>query len=120
VTVPGESEGDGFARMRVFFAEIEASVELIGETVKELPAGPVATEYAPSRPGAALGWVEAPGGAAFHWVRTDARGNVVRWRLGTPAFTNWHGFHLAAERFAFQDFPIILASMGLSIAESDR
>lgn len=120
VTVPGELEGDGYARMRVFFAEIEASLVLIKQTVEALPEGPVAAEYHASVSGTALSWVEAPGGAAFHWVRTDDHGHVVRWRLGTPSFANWHGFHLAAEKFAFQDFPIIMASMGLSIAESDR
>jgi len=70
--------------------------------------------------GAALGWSEAPLGAAFHWVRTDEQGRVSRYHIMPPSFVNWHGFHLAAERFAFQDFPIILATFGLSVAESDR
>ena len=47
-------------------------------------------------------------------------GMVARYRVTPPSFTNWHGFHLAAENFAFQDFPIILASFGLSNAECDR
>ena len=72
------------------------------------------------REGAALGVTESPVGAAFHWVRLDAHGGVARYRLTPPSFTNWHGFHLAAENFAFQDFPIILASLGLSNAECDR
>jgi len=70
--------------------------------------------------GGALGLVEAPRGAAFHWVRIAENGSVARYRLTTPSFTNWHGFHLAAEDFAFQDFPIIMATFGLSNAESDR
>ena len=72
------------------------------------------------RPGAALGAVEAPQGAALHWLRIGEDGRVARYRITAPAFTNWHGFHLAAENFAFQDFPIILASFGLSNAECDR
>jgi Ni,Fe-hydrogenase III large subunit len=44
----------------------------------------------------------------------------MRYRITPPSFANWHGFHLAVENFAFQDFPIILASFGLSSAESDR
>ena len=47
-------------------------------------------------------------------------GTVRRYHITPPSFTNWHGFHLAAENFAFQDFPIILASFGLSNAECDR
>ena len=53
-------------------------------------------------------------GAAFHWVRIDEKGAVARYHLTTPSFNNWHGFHLAAEDFAFQDFPIIMATFGLS------
>ena len=44
----------------------------------------------------------------------------ARINITPPSFANWHGFHLAAENLAFQDFPIILASFGLSNAESDR
>ncbi|MCL5125394.1 MAG: hypothetical protein M1511_13040, partial [Deltaproteobacteria bacterium] len=70
--------------------------------------------------GEGLGWVEAPLGAAFHWLRIEENGRVGRYRVTPPSFTNWHGFHLAAENFAFQDFPIILATFGLSCAECDR
>jgi Ni,Fe-hydrogenase III large subunit len=38
----------------------------------------------------------------------------------TPSFANWHSFNLAAEKFAFQDFPIILSTFDLSVAENDR
>jgi Ni,Fe-hydrogenase III large subunit len=80
----------------------------------------VHTNITRTRTGAALAAVEAPLGAAFHWLRLDENGTVVRYRLTPPSFANWHGFHLAAENFAFQDFPIILASFALSNAECDR
>jgi len=47
-------------------------------------------------------------------------GVVERYRIVTPSFANWHGFRLAAEDFAFQDFPIILATFALSVHENDR
>ena len=72
------------------------------------------------RSGAALGSVEAPRGATFHWVRLDEGGRIARYHVITPSFTNWHSFHLAAENFAFQDFPIILSTFDLSVAENDR
>ena len=80
----------------------------------------VRVDHVRLRAGAALAAVEAPLGAAFHWLRLDEDGKVIRYRVTPPSFTNWHGFHLAAENFAFQDFPIILASFGLSNAECDR
>jgi len=119
-TVPGEIEGDGYARLRVLFREAEESANLIRQAVLSLPQGPVICPRFSVPAGAALGWAEAPRGAAFHWVRTEEDSRVARYRLITPSFTNWHGFHLAAEDFAFQDFPIIMATFGLSNAEGDR
>ncbi len=117
--VARQSEGDGYARLRVFFTEIRASAALIESLLADLPSGPVASDCA-LRAGAALAWVEAPAGGAFHWLRLDESGRIARWRIGPPGFRNWHAFHRAVEGPAFQDFPIILASFGLSVAENDR
>ncbi|HTZ68304.1 MAG TPA: NADH-quinone oxidoreductase subunit C [Roseiarcus sp.] len=117
---PTEQEGDGYARLRVFFREAEQSALIISQTLSNLPTGHLVAGPARTRSGAALGAVEAPSGAAFHWVRLTEDGAVTRWRVTPPSFPNWHGFHLAAEKFAFQDFPIILATFGLSNAECDR
>jgi formate hydrogenlyase subunit 5 len=119
-TVPVESQGDGYARLRVFFREAELSAAFLRQAAPALPSGPVCVDPIAWRAGFALAAVEAPQGAAFHWLRIDGDGVVVRYRVTPPAFPNWHGFHLAAENFAFQDFPIILASFGLSNAECDR
>ena len=119
--MPIEHEGDGYARLRVLFQEAGQSAAIIREIAKALPAGPVERRRSSWRAGAALAAVEAPLGAppsiGCDWTRN---GTVMRWRITPPSFTNWHGFHLAAENFAFQDFPIILASFGLSNAECDR
>lgn len=116
--VPTEREGDGYARLRVLFAEARQSVALMAQ-LATLPSGPHAVHVSP-RAGAAVGVVEAPRGATFHWVRLDADGRVSRYRVVSPSFVNWLGFHLAVERFAFQDFPIILSTLDLSVAETDR
>jgi len=117
--VPREEEGDGYARLRILFSEAEQSVNLVNQVVSSLPPGPVRVPLSFSA-GSALGWIEAPRGAAFHWIRLGPDGRVLRYRVMTPSFVNWHGFHLAAEDFAFQDFPIIMATFGLSNAECDR
>ncbi|MGH9486931.1 MAG: NADH-quinone oxidoreductase subunit C [Terriglobales bacterium] len=114
-----ESEGDGYARLRVLFREAEISAALIEGAMKDLAPGSIAVPC-PPRAGAALGWVEAPSGAALHWLRLDAEGRIRRYHVLTASFRNWLGFHVAAETFAFQDFPIILATFGLSATECDR
>lgn len=118
--IPGEPEGDGYARLRILFAEAREAVHIMEQAVSAMPEGEVCAQFVEPRAGAALGWVEAPRGAAFHWLRMRDDGTVVRYRLATPSFINWNGFHLATESFTFQDFPIIMASFGLSVAENDR
>ena len=121
--VPCETEGDGYARLRILFAEARQSMRLMEQALDRLADGAVRTVESVRHTraaGAALGWTEAPLGAAFHWIRLDERGLVLRYRIIPPSFVNWHAFHLAAEAFAFQDFPIILASFGLSVSENDR
>jgi formate hydrogenlyase subunit 5 len=118
--VPVEQDGDGYARLRILFAEAEQSAAIIRSVLLALPDGSIRAEAVRQRAGTALAAVEAPLGAAFHWLRLDENGKVLRYRVTPPSFTNWHGFHLAAENFAFQDFPIILATFGLSNAECDR
>jgi Ni,Fe-hydrogenase III large subunit len=117
--VPVEQEGDGYARLRILFRETREAVLIMDQAVTALRTGPIQAPV-PLQVGAALGWVEAPRGAAFHWARVDENGTVVRYRIAPPSFFNWHGFHLSVESFAFQDFPIILATMDLSVAENDR
>lgn len=114
-----EYEGDGYARLRVLFTEARRAFRLMEQARAALEQGPIRS--APElRAGAAFGAVETPRGAAFHWVRLDAGGEVLRYRVVPPSFVNWHGFHLAVEDFAFQDLPIILATLDLSVAENDR
>jgi formate hydrogenlyase subunit 5 len=117
--VPTEQEGDGYARLRVLFAEARQSVRIMEQALADLAEGSV-SETVRFRAGEALGAVEAPRGATFHWVRLDEGGYIQRYRLITPSFTNWPSFNLAAEKFAVQDFPIILSTFDLSVAENDR
>lgn len=117
--VPTEQEGDGYARLRVLFAEAKQSVHIMEQAISELPDGRISVPVR-YHEGAALGWVEAPRGGAFHWVRISNEGRVLRYCVVPPSFANWHGFHLAVEKFAFQDFPIILSTFNLSVAENDR
>ncbi|HER26447.1 MAG TPA: hypothetical protein ENI69_04995 [Rhodospirillales bacterium] len=117
--VPCETEGDGYARLRLFLAEAAQSARIMEQAVAALPPGAV---FAPceATAGQALAGVEAPCGGMWNWLRLDEYGTLERYHFLTPSFSNWHGFHLAVEYFTFQDFPIILATFGLSVAENDR
>jgi formate hydrogenlyase subunit 5 len=118
--VSREQEGDGYARLRVLFSEAQQSANLIQQAIKLMEPGDVCTSVGQFSAGNASGWVEAPIGSAVHWVRLEGGGKVERYRILSPSFRNWLGLHVAVEDFAFQDFPIILATFGLSAAECDR
>jgi len=118
-SVPVEVEGDGYARLRVLFSEMTQSFGIMRALLADLPLGSVAGDIT-LRSGEALGWSETPRGACVQWVECDAQGILLRYRLTPPSFRNWHGFHVATEDFAFQDFPIVLATLDLSVAENDR
>ena len=55
-----------------------------------------------------------------HWVRLGGDGRVLRHHIAPPSLRNLHAFPVAAEGYAYQDFPIILSTFNLSIAEADR
>lgn len=114
-----EPDGDGLARLRVLFFEAHQSAGLIRQAIQALQPGPICAEFHIDA-GNAVGWAEAPIGATVHWLRFDENGRIERYKILSPSFRNWLGLHVAVENFAFQDFPIILATFGLSVAECDR
>jgi Ni,Fe-hydrogenase III large subunit len=118
--VAHENEGDGYARLRVLFFEAQQSAYLIRRAIEALQPGEVCAESKRIVSGPTMGWAEAPIGAAVHWLRLDEQGRIERYRILSASFRNWIGFHVAVEDFAFQDFPIILATFGLSATECDR
>jgi formate hydrogenlyase subunit 5 len=118
-SVVTESEGDGYARLRVFFAELREAYEIMEKCLDFLPAGEVKINFK-LKEGSALSAVEAPRGAFWCYLKINSEGKLTRCRLLPPSFMNWHGYHLAVENFAFQDLPIIMATLGLSVAENDR
>ncbi len=116
---PTASEGDGYARLRVLAEEIAISLSIVEQLERDLRPGPVRVEWTPSA-GEALAWCEAPAGATVQLLRLNDEGRCTLLRFTPPSFRNWQSFRWVTEDFAFQDFPIILATCGLSVAENDR
>jgi len=120
--VPVCGDGDCLARMRLRQLEVGESLAIIKQLLSALPAGALTNcSTHRARPGSsACGYCEGPRGATLHWVSVGKDGLLWRWRIRPPSLVNWHTFPFATEGCAFQDFPVILASFGLSHAECDR
>ncbi|MHB8613620.1 MAG: hydrogenase large subunit [Candidatus Dormibacteraceae bacterium] len=115
-----KSQGDALARVRIVFFEIRQSLRVVEQLLEHWPKTEPATALV-TRGGSALGWAEAPGGEALHFVELDADGHVRRWRARPPAVVNWHPYaHACASGNNLTDYPVIEASFGLSHAEFDR
>lgn len=119
--IPVQSQGDGYARFRQLAQEIEQSHRIIEQIPALLPPG----EFRPfevriTRAGTTFGYAEGPGGAIVCGISVNPSGRIERCRVITPGLMNWHAFPHALRHFAFQDFPIILATFGLSVADLDR
>jgi len=115
-----KSQGDALARVRVLLFEIGQALGLI-EQLLDLASVADIESAEPAGPGSGLGWAEAPGGEALHFVELDAAGKIRRWRARPPAVVNWHPYaHACASGNNLTDYPVIEASFSLSIAEFDR
>jgi Ni,Fe-hydrogenase III large subunit len=119
--IPVQSEGDGYARFRQLCQEIDQSYGIIQQIPPLLsPETPMASGVRITETGTAFGYVESPSGAIICGVSVNGQGMIERSRVVTPGLVNWHAFPQAVRHFAFQDFPIILATFGLSVADLDR
>ncbi len=117
------TEGDVRARMRVRADEIIVSFGLIRVLLAELDELPVGDlghpvgSLAPDR--VALGITESPRGENVHWVRTDARGAIARYRVRSASY-NWAVVPFAVAGNLLPDFPLINKSFELCYACLDR
>jgi Ni,Fe-hydrogenase III large subunit len=119
--VPVVADGDAKARYQVHALELEQSLAIITQLLEKWPTNSPPPSPPSVRAGSALGWAEAPGGQALHFVTLDDEGLVSRWRARPPAVVNWHPFaHACASGNNLTDYPVIEASFAISHAEFDR
>lgn len=119
--VPVFTKGDVECRMRVKIQEVYESFKIIHEAVELLPEGPITVPIPLLRPDQeALGYVESPRGECFHWIATDSKGRVGRWKIQSPSFANWPLIQYAVLENIVPDFPLINKSMNLSYSGNDR
>ena len=120
VKVRVETGGDAYARFRVRVAEINASLALLREALRELPDGPVRGECGPPPGSEGLGWSESPRGALFYAIHIGSDGRLARVKIKSPSFSNWRALPFTVHGTNMMDYMINEASFGLTIAGCDR
>lgn len=119
-TMSVSGSGDVYSRAYVRWLEIQKSVELIGDWLDSLPAGPLEADCGPLRPGsAAVSLVEGWRGQICHFALTGADGKFRHYKIVDPSFHNWQGLALALRNGEISDFPLCNKSFNLSYCGRD-
>jgi Ni,Fe-hydrogenase III large subunit/Ni,Fe-hydrogenase III component G len=117
-TAPVLQEGDVNARVWIRIREIEASLGLIEQILRQLPAGPVRVE-GPRRAGEGMAIVEGFRGDVLVWVRLDGDGRIERCHLRDPSWFQWPLLEAVIEGNIVADFPLCNKSFNCSYAGHD-
>jgi len=120
--VPVREDGDVDARIWIRILEVEQSVALIDQLLRQIPSGAIAHRLdalsAPqAREGVAL--VEGFRGDVLVWVRIGAGGAVERCHLRDPSWFQWPLLEAAIEGNIVADFPLCNKSFNCSYSGHD-
>ena len=117
---PGYHAGDVAARARIRAEEVTLSLDLLARMLRELPAGPVNTEWRKPRAGGeGLGIVESWRGELLTYVRLDADGLVQRYFPRDPSWLNWPALEQMILGNIVPDFPVCNKSVNGSYSGQD-
>ena len=116
------TEGDVLARFLVRTGEVQASVALLDQLLREARAGG-AHNLAPPRlepdGSSGIGLVEGWRGTIVHRVELGPDGNLTRLKIVDPSFMTWPALPVALTNTIVPDFPLTNKSFNMSYAGND-
>lgn len=118
--VPHREEGDVNARIWIRIEEVEQSLSLITQILRQMPDGPIqAKVQAANEPREGLGLVEGFRGDILIWVTLDAKGKLARCHMRDPSWFQWPLLEAAIEGNIIADFPLCNKSFNCSYSGPD-
>ena len=146
--IPVYKEGDAYARLLVRFEEMEQSMRILEQVIKNIPEGNILSDrffkqipptrlkkwwegqrrivfpgyYASFRPpkGEAISRVEASRGELVYYVVSDGSPHPYRLRMITPSYRLIYVFEQLAKGSRYADLPAIYGSLDYFPPEADR
>jgi NADH-quinone oxidoreductase subunit D len=146
--IPVYKEGDGYARTLVRFEEIQQSLRILKQIIKEIPEGQILSErflkqipptrlkkwfegqrrivfpgyFASFRPpkGEAISRVEAGRGELVYYLISDGTAKPYRLRMITPSYRLIYVFKQLAKGARYADLVAIYGSLDYFPPEADR
>ncbi len=116
--VPVLQDGDVNARIWIRLKEIEASLSLLNQLLRDLPAGPVAQPLDDGVDGEGMAVVEAFRGDVVAWLRV-AGGVIERCHLRDASWFQWPLLEAVIEGNIVADFPLCNKSFNCSYSGHD-
>jgi NADH-quinone oxidoreductase subunit D/NADH-quinone oxidoreductase subunit C/D len=122
--VVSRTEGDMYARYLVRIDEMRESLKILGQALKQIPAGPILSgkpQYQVKiQPGEAYGRVEAPKGELGYYVVSNGKPNPYRYHVRAPSFINLTSLEMMCVGEKIADFVAILGAVDIVLGELDR
>ena len=122
--IPVRHNSDLLDRYYLRIDEIQQSLRILQQAVKQLPEGPFLAgkpQYQVRVPaGEAYGRVEAPKGELGYYVISNGKANPYRYHIRTPSFVNITSVEKMCVGTKIADFVTILGMVDIVLGELDR
>jgi Ni,Fe-hydrogenase III large subunit len=113
--------GDVYSRVQIRKQEVGQSIQYIRNLINNVPQN-IAEDVALDRPkpdSFVISLVEGWRGEICHCAITDAKGELLLYKVKDPSFHNWLALALAVRNNEISDFPICNKSFNLSYCGHD-
>ncbi|WP_027053710.1 NADH-quinone oxidoreductase subunit C [Mesorhizobium erdmanii] len=118
--VPLLQEGDVNARVWIRIHEVEQSLSLVEQILRQLPGGPIRVDFARTGgPHEGMALVEGFRGDILAWLRIGKSGLVERCHLRDPSWFQWPLLEAAIQGNIVADFPLCNKSFNCSYSGHD-
>lgn len=122
VKIAHQTTGDVYARFQIRVSEIHASIAIIEEALKNLPAGSISanTSINLEKNAYTISITEGWRGDIVYFIATNGKGEISRVGIRDASFLNWPAVPYAVVGNIIPDFPLINKSFNLSYSGFDR
>ncbi len=124
VIKPFKATGDVHSRFKLRYKEIKQSMQIVKKLLaklKEYASEPIKVSPNPnlSANSFVVSITEGWRGEVVHIALTGANGELLRYKMKDPSFTNWYMLAMAVRNNGVSDFPLCNKSFNLSYCGND-
>ncbi|MCP8310360.1 MAG: NADH-quinone oxidoreductase subunit D [Candidatus Methylarchaceae archaeon HK01M] len=124
--VPTGKNGDSFDRASMRLKEIEQSIVILRQALKDIPNGPIkcspkGSKVPPTAPrGEAYSRVESARGEFGYYLVSDGKSKPYRLKISTPSFRNLPALPFLCRNIPLGDIPVIFITFDYIPLDVDR